>query len=186
MRIALLVLFILGLIYVAWPITSSVYEFPPLPSSVKSNLDGDTWQNFNLVAYFSDFRRSFITNFYRDYFIKIHPFGFIPPVSLNHPPEYAYKYIRDQQESTFLEEYVYPFRESIYVNGYDPLIDGIMLKRQISFTGAHILHQGQYFDTKTTLRYYPSNPFYRVAIYLGVWVLSLMLYKLFERALNEE
>ena len=186
LKIFCIVLFIAGLIYVAIPVPSSVTVFPPLPTSTKSNLDGDTWQNPNLVAYLSDFRRGYITNFYKDYFTKIHIFGFIiPPVSLNHPPEYAYKYIRDQQESTFLEEYVYPLRESLFVNGYDPLVEGIMIKGQLSFMSVHVMYKEQFFDTKTTIRYYPSNPIFRVLIYLGIWGLSIALWKLYSKAIKE-
>ncbi len=181
-RIFLVLIFIIGLVYVAIPVSSSVFIFPPLPDSVKSNLDGDTWQNPNLVAYYSDFRREYITKFYKESFAKMHLFGFlIPPVSLNHPPEYAYKYVRDQQESTFLEEYTYPLRESLFVNGYDPLVEGIMIKGQLSFMSMHVIHEGEYFDTKTTLRYYPSNPLFRIAIYLSIWMLSLMLFKLYQK-----
>lgn len=182
----LLGFFILGLIYVLLPSPSSVESFPPLASSTRSDLDGDTWQNPNIAAYFSDFRRDFITQFYKAEFAQMHIWGlFIPPVRINHPPEYAYTYIRDQQESTFLEEFVYPLRESIFVNGYEPMVENQMFKKVSSFVGDNIFYKERYFNSKTTLRFYPSNPLARVFIYVGIWVSAWALYKVFMREIKE-
>ena len=44
----------------------------------------------------------------------------LPTFRLNYPPEEAQTVIRDQTRSTFLEEIVHPFRESLFVNGFEP------------------------------------------------------------------
>jgi hypothetical protein len=44
----------------------------------------------------------------------------LPTYRLNYPPEEAQTIIRDQTRSTYLEEVVHPFRESIFVNGFEP------------------------------------------------------------------
>lgn len=182
LRRLLFFLFIVGLIYVVVPVPDSVEEFFPPTDSIRSDLDGDTWQNPNIAAYFSDFKRESITEYYREQFAAMHFFGrILPPVSLNHPPEYAYTYIRDQQESTFLEEYLYPLRESIFVNGYEPMIENQMFKKKSNFVGDHIYYQGVYYDSKTTLRFYPSNPIFRVLIYVGIWLSGIAICKLFIR-----
>lgn len=181
-RVPLLALFILGLVYILIPGPSSVEDFAPLPNSTRSDLDGDTWQNVNIAAYFSDFRRDYITKFYRNNLLSKHIFGgIIPPVSLNHPPEAAYQYIRDQQESYFLEEYLYPLRESLFVNGYDPLGVNTMYNRaeQVGDVGNRYWFKEKPYNTKTTLRYYPSSPFARGLVYLGIWASMLALYKIF-------
>ncbi len=183
-KILLWVVFTLGLIYLILPGPGKIEDFAPIPDSTKSNLDGDTWQNPNLVAYFSDFKREEITNFYKNQLSGKYFFGgLIAPIRLNHPPEAAYTYIRDQQESTFLEEYIYPFRESLYVNGYEPEVENIMFKKPSNFVGSHVWYDEVPYNSKTTLRFYPSNPVSRVMIYLGIWAAAVALFRLYRKAL---
>ncbi len=182
----ILIIFGLGLFYILMPGSSSIDDFPPLPDSTKSELEGDTIQNPNIVAYFSDFRRDFITSYYCQYFAKLNLFiGFIPPIKINHPPEKAYQYIRDQQESTFLEEYVYPLRGAIFVNGYEPLVENTMYKRADGYVGNHIWYQEVPYNSKTTLRFYPTNIFQRLFIYFAIWGVCFCLYKLLVKILKE-
>lgn len=188
LRIFFLSLFFIGLVYVVLPQAESVDSFSLLPNSVKSDLDGDTWQNPNLVAYYSGFRRDYITKFYRENFTSQFLLGWIiPPISLNHPPEKAYQYIRDQQESTFLEEYTYPLRGSIFVNGYEPLVENTMnnKEKEGGFVGNHIWFKGQPYASKATLRYYPSPLSSRIAVYLGIWGAGILLGKLLMKSIKE-
>ena len=48
-----------------WPAPSKISDFSPLPSSVKSKLDGDVWQVPDVVGYFSDNFREFTLPFYQ-------------------------------------------------------------------------------------------------------------------------
>ena len=179
-RAILIIVFVLGLIYILLPGPSSVFDFPPLPNSIKSDLDGDTWQNPNIAAYFSDFRREEITKFYKSFFSRSIFLGIpLPIISLNRPPEEAYKYVRDQQESTFLEEYVFPLRGSIFVNGYEPRVENDMRGRQESddYIGHFVKYNDKLYVSKTTLRFYPSNIFARVITYLGIWLTLVWFYK---------
>ncbi len=189
MKIFLVGLFVLGLVYILLPGPTSINDFPPLPNSVKSDLDGDTWQNPNLVAYFSDFQRKDITQFYKNFFSSSFLFGrIIPPIRLNRPPEEAYQYIRDQQESTFLEEYLYPLKGSIYVNGYEPLVENSMQNRVaiVGFVGNHIWFKENPYNSKTTLRYYPVRRSVSLLVYLGIWIAALALWKVFRRSLRDQ
>lgn len=180
-------IFTFGLIYILYPSPSSIDIFPPLPASVKSDLEGDTIQNPNIAAYFSNFRRDFITKYYKDFFKKtIFSFLNLPVISLNHPPEAAYKYIRDQQESTFLEEYVHPLRESMFVNGYEPLVQNIINNRQRSDLGDRVEFKDIYYNSKTTIRYYPTLLIFRLLVYLGVWVGLFFLSKFTLRAYKSD
>ncbi len=179
-RAILIIVFVLGLIYILLPGPSSVFDFPPLPNSIKSDLDGDTWQNPNIAAYFSDFRREEITKFYKSFFSRSIFLGIpLPIISLNRPPEEAYKYVRDQQESTFLEEYVFPLRGSIFVNGYEPRVENDMRGRQESddYIGHFVKYNDKLYVSKTTLRFYPNNVFARVTTYLGIWLALIWFYK---------
>ncbi len=180
------VVFLLGLIYVAWPGPTSIDDFPPLPSSTKSNLPGDTTQNPNIAAYYSQFDRNYITKYYRSIFEQM-PISFLPlpVIRINHRVEEAYGFVRDQQESTFLEEFIHPMRESVFVNGYEPAIENQMNGVPSGFIEDHISIYGNFYASKATLRYYPSSWIWRVLIYLVMWVLMGMLYKLTKQFLAE-
>lgn len=191
-RKCLIILFFLGLIYVTLPGPSAIDNFPALPNSKKSDLSGDTVQNPNIAAFYSDFQRNDITKFYKNAFQKLQLVGLVlPSFMLNHPPELAYIYIRDQQESTFLEEYYYPLRESFFTNGYEPTIENIIFKRNAGYAGNHIVVKNKgmvrevLYDSKTTIRYYPTNPLARIMVYLGIWIFAFYLYKLFKKAWKE-
>lgn len=179
MKYVLIGLFILGLVYVLSPEPKAVGAYPPLPNSLKSDEPGDTHQIPNVAAYFSDFDRAYITSFYRNSFRMMFPFGFLlPPVTLNHPPQYARMMIRDQLYVTFLEEYLYPLRGSIMVAGYEPYIDNELLKRDHTFLGDRIHINGRFFVSKITLKFYPTDWYVRLIVYLGVWFSIIGIYQL--------
>lgn len=191
-RVILGAIFILGLIYLVLPGPTKIEDFPPLEPSLKSTLEGDTIQNPNIAAYFSDFRRYYITDFYKQKFANLHWFGwFFKPLSLNHPPEYAYQYIRDQQESTFLEEYYYPLRESFFVNGYEPLVENKIFKKPSNYQGNHIIYKENdfgpelLFDSKTTIRFYHNNILARILVYIGIWIASFAIYRMAIKVVKE-
>lgn len=185
MRI-LIIFFLLGLIYILAPGPGSIGDFSPLPNSQKSDEPGDTVQVPQISAYFSDFDRAAITNFYRNNFRKQNLLGMIiPPISLNHPPEYARMVVRDQIYVTFFEEYVYPLRSSILVAGYEPYIENEMRKRQHNFVGDHLHINGVYYNSKTTLRFFNSKPVSSILVYLGIWLAGWGLYIVSRKALRE-
>ncbi len=156
------------LLYLLIPGPSSIKDFPTLPSSVKSNLEGDTIQVPNISAYFSDNYRSFATNFYKNSYENSVLMPLLP-IRLNYPPEFAYMAIMDQTRSTYLEEYIYPLRDSLYVNGYEPFYENGKPKFWGSVKADE--ENGTYFN-KTTLRYYPSSYLVRVIVWLGI-ILSI-------------
>ncbi len=181
------IVFLIGLIYLLLPVSyNSINDFPPLPNSRKSDEPGDTTQNPNNSAYYSYLRRSDITSFYKKYYEQLSIFGFkIPAVKLNHPPEYAYQYVKDQTVSTFLEEYTYPFRDSIFVNGYEPKVWHKIRKEENGFYTDTIHINGNFYDSKTTLRYYPSHSASRVIVYTATWIFIFLLFKVFKSSLKQ-
>jgi hypothetical protein len=173
-RFILAAIFLLGLLYVLPPGPSSRSQIPDLPGSVKSVEPGDTTQNPNNAGYYSDHRRNFITAFYYSAFRNLDPIGkLIPPIKLNYPPEDAFIYVRDQEKSTFLEEYIYPLRETIFVNGFEPLVKN---GRAISHDADFVIADGKYYNSKTVIRIYPSSLASRVFVYLGVWASFYMIF----------
>jgi hypothetical protein len=182
MRIVFSVFSILFLIYLILPGPSSINDFPDVPNGEKSQLEGDTIQVPNVKAFFSNNYRSFVTKYYQEAYQKNTLFPF-PPLRLNYPPEFAFTAIKDQTQSTYLEEYVYPLRDSLYVNGLEPF-DEVTKKGR--FKGATNLYEdgNKSYETKVTLRYYPSPIWARIAVWLGVnisiiatWIIGKKVFK---------
>lgn len=179
-------IFVLGLIYILAPGPTSIDDFPPIPDSVKSSEPGDTTQVPEIAAYFSDYDRAKITEYYKNSYRNKFFFGkFLPPVKLSYPPEYAKVLVRDQQVSTFLEEYSYPLKGSIFVNGYEPYVENEIKKKTHGFVGDHIHIQGRYFVSKTTLRFYPADLFGRLIVYLGIWFSIFTFFELSKKIFSK-
>jgi hypothetical protein len=141
---------ILALTYLLLP--SPVFP-QALPDAVLSEEPGDQRDPENFRAYFTDLPRAEVIKHYQEQFKMPGVFGKLPSYRLNYPPEEAFTYVADQTLSNYLEEIVYPLRESIFVNGYEPKDDD----DKISVNGR------PYFS-KVTVRYYRSNPVVRVVI----------------------
>lgn len=157
-----------------WPGPTKISDFKPLPDSVKSQLSGDTWQIPNVSAYFSDNFREFVVPFYSKNYQDLSHSPF-PPLRLNYPPEFSWITIKKHTDTTYLEELVYPLRDSLYVNGLEPFEPS----GQPRWWGAYKFDaDGNLWYTKTTLRFYPSNPFIRVLVWFGITVSVFLIYKL--------
>lgn len=153
-------LFFLG--YLCLP---SPAEPPPLPSSLRSTEPGDTGQIEGLfAAYYSNLPRSQVISYYQNYFSRSSLWG-IPFVSyrLNHPPEYAWQVLRDTEHSSYLEELVHPFRESWFINGYEPLKDPFRKEGQKL---ANFEFDGQDYSLKVQVLRKDSNPLARLVIFI--------------------
>lgn len=164
------------------PGPTKISDFKALPSSDKSTLSGDTYQIPNVSAYFSNNYRGFVVPFYiANYWAKtFFPF---PPLRLNHPPEFSWKVIKVNTDSTYLEELVYPLRDSIYVNGFEPFYeDGT----QKFWGAAKFFQDNAYFETKATLRFFPSPFIVRILVWLGIISSIFMLYKLGKEIIIEK
>lgn len=162
------------LIYMMWPGPSSISNFSPLPVSEKSTLSGDTWQVPNVAGYFSNNYRGFVVPFYSNAYQRLSNFIF-PPIEINYPPEFAFTAIKQYTDSTYLEELVYPLRDPLYVNGYEPFYqDG-----QPKFWGSTRFAPTQKeWETKVTLRFYPSPFWVKLLVWLGVSVSLGALWKM--------
>ncbi len=178
-KVAFIIVSGLLFIYMMWPAPTSITQFPALPDSTQSKEAGDTFQIPNVAAYFSRFYRSYVTNFYKDAYWKLTGLPF-PPLRLNHPPEFSFTAIKDQTQSTYLEEYYYPLRGSLYVNGFEPFTEDGKPK----FVGAtDMVIDGKFYSTKTTLRYYSSHWYSRLIVWMGLNVISIGLWKMGKRVL---
>jgi hypothetical protein len=130
-------------------------EFPAPPvDAIQSQEPADTESPLR-KAYFTDYSRSEVVDHYTNVFSQktfLLPFA---TIRLNYPPEEAAVIIRDQTRSTYLEELVHPFRESLYVNGFEPKTEKDT-----------ILIDGKEWKQKIIVRYVPSNSVIRVLIFV--------------------
>lgn len=155
---------LLLLLYMLWPGPTNISQFKSLPNSAKSTLEGDTIQIPNIAAYFSNQFRPFVIPFYlKNYQQNSHlPF---PPLRLNHPPEYSWSVIKKPTDTTYLEELIYPLRDSIFINGFETFRpDGT----PIFWSVPKLEQNGKEWFTKVTLRFYPSNILVKILIWFGI------------------
>lgn len=169
------------LIYMLWPGAGKISDFKGLPDSAKSTQSGDTVQIPNVSAYFSNNFRDFVIPFYtNDY--QQNSFSPFPPLRLNHPPEYSWEVIKKHTETTYLEEVIYPLRDSLYINGYEIFRpDG----SSIFYSVPRLEEAGKQWYTKVTLRFYHSNFFVRIIVWAGIIYSMLLISKLGKRVIQE-
>lgn len=160
-----------------WPGPSKISDFKPLPDSAKSTLSGDTVQIPNVSGYFSNNFRKFVVPFYIANYQQNSHFPF-PPLQLNHPPEYSWVVIKKHTETTYLEELVYPLRDSLYVNGYETFRpDGTA----VFYSVPKLEEAGQEWPTKHTLRLYTSNILVRLIVWAGILISISAIFRLGRR-----
>lgn len=140
-----IILYIVFSIAFLWYLAMPGPEFPNPPTDAlrsKEPADSET-----------PLRRAYFTNLTREevmaHYLKEFKWG----IRLNYPPEEAKTIIRDQTRSTFLEEIVHPFRESIYINGFEPKNE----KDAINI-------EGKSWRQKIIIKQVSSAPFARIFI----------------------
>ncbi len=142
-------------------------DFPiPPPDSIQSNEPADLETPLRR-GYFTNFTRDQVMVWYKNQFDKSVVYDIkLPTYRLNYPPENAQTLIRDQTRSTFLEQITHPFRESLYVNGYEP-------KSEENYA----VIDGRKFRQKIIIKYVPSVVPVRIAVFAGIifsaWVLGV-------------
>lgn len=107
--IILIIINLFAITYLVWPLPS----LPDLELSLKSTDEGDTIQMENVSGYFTDLPRSAVMAFYYQ------NYNFPLRIRLNHPPEKARQIFRDTIQTYYLEELVIPFKQSLFINGYE-------------------------------------------------------------------
>jgi hypothetical protein len=134
-------------------------EFPAPPEgSLQSNEPGDI-KDQNVKAYFTDLSREEIITSYQEKFRLIN-FQNLPSFTIrlaNHPPEDARTVIREQIQSSYLEELVHPFRESIYINGFEPREEK-----------DKIVVNGKNFKNKIVIKYVRPSGMERILVGIGI------------------
>lgn len=132
-----------------WYLITPPPTIPDLVDSVKSDLPGDTTQLKNVSAYFTNLSRSEVTTFYKANFNG--PFR----IRLNHPPERSQDVIIDTMQSNYLEEYILPFKESVFINGFEWQNDPFT-KEEKRIANKLIYYDREYF-AKITIKTFPTS-----------------------------
>jgi len=172
------------LLYLVWPFNpSNIEDFSNLPESVRSKLSGDTTEVPDLKAFFSFNYRDFVIPYYIENYKRNTKFPF-SPLRLNHPPEEAFTYIKDQTHSTYLEELTYPMRSSLFINGLEPFNQDTKDPR---YPGAVMFGQdGKDYETKVVIRYYYSTLFQRIIGWLGINLSVFLIYLMFKKVILKD
>jgi hypothetical protein len=146
------------LVYLSFP----NLNFPdPLPGAYQSGEPADVETPLRR-GYYTDMTRAEVISWYRNQF----KWGIL----LNYPPENAQEVIRDQTKSTFLQEVVHPFRESIYINGFEPQTDEYKL-----------VINGTTYRQKVIVRYVENPVWLRLAVGVATLGLIYVLYKEYKK-----
>ena len=157
---------------------------PDLPLSVKSDQPGDTVQIPHVAAYFTNQKRSEVLSFYTRYFSRSSFLGFpLPTYRLNHPPEYAKKVWVETKRSYYLEEVVHPFRESLFVNGYEWKND--VFTKPTKREKNKLIFAGKVWEAKVSLRWFYSPGWARIFVFLLSWIAFYFLIKMWAREIKE-
>lgn len=131
-----------------------------LPNSPQSQEPGDLLDVERRRAYFTDAKRADVIGHYQKEYTR----SWLPTYRLNYPPEEALWHVYDPLLSSYLEEIVYPFRESLFVNGYEPNQD----QDKIAF-------EGRAYLSKVTVRSYTSPVVARVLLVIVTMGITWML-----------
>ncbi len=172
-------LFLIGCVYLLLPSPT----VPDLENSVRSDESGDTWQHPDQKAFYtnrvrqdviSEMQTKFSTSFFN---IRI------PSFRLNYRPEESFEFIRDQVPSYYLEEILFPFRDSLFVNGWEPTNSPAV--KPIPGIGKPPLYfKDQIYLSKVTLRPVSSSPWARLLVWALIFPSSYITYLSLKRSIS--
>lgn len=163
--ITLLVFFnLLAVGYLSIPLP----QIPELTNSVRSTLPGDTTQLKNVSGYFTNLSRTEVITFY-----KANLNGPLR-IQLNHPPEKSKEVITDTIQSYYLEEFVFPFKGSVFINGYDWQND-VFTKPEKRIANK-LIYNGVEYQSKITTKAYPTTLTQRLIGFFGSEILLLGIF----------
>jgi hypothetical protein len=135
------------IVYLSLPLSS----FPEPPSDAIRSFEPADVEDDKRRGYYTDLTREQVIKHYREQFNK--RYLYLPSVRLNYPPEESQTIIRDQTRSTYLEELVHPFRESIFINGFEPKLPQDLM-----------LREGKYWDQKIIIKHVSSGLLERLIV----------------------
>ena len=155
-----------------WYLISPTPQLEDLTNSARSDEPGDTVQLKNVSAYYTNLSRTEVINFYKANFNGLFR------IQLNHPPEKAKDIIRDTIQTYYLEEFVLPFKESVFINGYDWANDVFTKPEKIIKN--KLFFKNKAYAAKITVKIFPTNIPRRLIGFFGTeigLIIIICLYK---------
>jgi hypothetical protein len=172
-KIIFILLFVFNIFAVLYLI-SPTPKLADLPNSIKSTEPGDTVQIPNVSAYYTNQTRTEVMNFFKANYNGLFR------VQLNHPPEKAKTVIKDTIQTYYFEELVLPFKETIYINGFEWEND-VFTKPEKRIQNK-LLFEGKEYKAKITIRTFPvSVPKRLISFFLieAIFISIVLIYKSF-------
>ena len=162
---------ILALIYLINPAPI----LPDLPNSIKSDLPGDTVQIPNTTAFFTNMTRTEVINFYQASYPGIFR------IIVNHPPEKARQIWQETIQSYYLEQFILPFKQSLYINGFEWEKD-VFTKPEKRVTN-RLIYQDKEYQAKVTLRIFPTPIYSRILVFVLSEIVLFLLFSTYKKFL---
>jgi hypothetical protein len=180
MKYLFLFLFLLGLWYIVLPVPHLTRDFISSQNAVIGKSS-----EVKYIFYTNQWRSS-VTEYYQKKFRESHCQGnsvlnlfcYINPIILNYSPLLATTLIDSKQQSTYLEEYIYPLKDSIIVNGYEPYDQN---GKQFDKSSQPLVFNGKQYHAQVTVRYYSSSFVSRIFIYLFICLSIYFEIRLFKK-----
>jgi len=175
------VVYVLGIVYLTLPTPAT----PDLSNASRSDEPGDTWQHPDQKGFYTNQTRAQVIGEMQGKFAIIISGVTIPTYRLNYRPEETFEFVRDQVASNYLEEIVYPMRDSLFVNGWEPR--NAPINRNVDPQHLpDILYKGTYYLSKVTLKPNTSAVWARLLVWTLIFpatsLVLLSLKKTFQNA----
>lgn len=172
-----LIAFLLGALYLLTPSP----QVPDLSGAIRSDEPGDTWQNPDQKAFYTNrTRKEVIPEMQSKFSTTLLGFT-IPSYRLNYRVEESYEFVRDQVKAYYLEEVVYPFKESLFVNGWEPT-NAPEFRHLAEIDKPRVTFKGVTYLSKVTLRPVYSAPWARLLIWALVFPTTYLVYLSLKRS----
>jgi len=174
-----ILIFIAGATYLLLPSPA----LPDLDGGHRSDEPGDTWQHPDQKAFYTNRTRAEVIPEMQNKF-PVSLFGTrIPSYRLNYRPEESYEFIRDQVKSYYLEEIVYPLRESLFVSGWEP-----SNSPEFSYLPPEdrptVTFRNAIYLSKITLRPVRSSPWARILVWGLIFPSTFFVHYSLKRSLQ--
>ena len=171
-----LVIFLFFNLFATLYLISPTPQLPDLPNSAKSDEPGDTIQIPNVSAYYTNLSRTEVINFYKA------SYNGLFRIQLNHPPEKSREIIRDTIQSYYLEEIVLPYKETVYINGFEWQKD--VFTKPDKRVKNKLFFKGKEYPTKITIRVFPVPIYQRLISFYFTELTILFSLALYARKIS--
>lgn len=175
MKKILLIIFLIFNALALWYLLTPVPALKNLNNAVKSDLSDDNFDPQHVSGYYANLSRTEVINFYKANFNGLFR------IQLNHPPEKSKDIFYYFTKSTYLEEFVFPFKQSLYINGYEWEND--VFTKPENRIANKLKYKDKNYQTKITVKIYTTTLSKRLISFfsteVAIIIISLIYGQLF-------